>query len=476
MTDHAFAATARTFVSRQASLRMAFLLVLTATLWLVITWLFLSGDVEYVSYVVASITGGFLLLGLLLRGSIRFGHLNLPSFFMVSYVAVLLVPSIVRFLEMDDPIRYTFILAMGSVLWTFPMGVGVANLVLYRSFGERRTSLVLCGDTKKLDHDVAPVLALLLLVSVLVFTVVIVRLPFVPVEEALRSGTSAIDPVRLRFAAAELPKSIHLSYELTRRALLPGCTIYAYLMSVRYKRTWTMAFFVLFLFTLLVTVFFLDRGPLVSFFFLLIFSRLLARDQTLFSLVRPWSVLVVVAAMLSSGAMTVLQYGGVLSWQGGLSSAWYVFSVRLFNPALWASRVFMGYNYDLSFLYGRSVRLFSVIRGSEYVESLVRPSIEVGPVSFVADLWRQWGWPGVIVGSIVLGCLYQYVDRKYLCGGANRSVPVIVCHTILLSSTTVILYGNLFGVMSVSLFLVGVLASAVAYSVQMGRGMSRPLC
>lgn len=469
MTSRTMTPLANAYTNRRCSLGMAFLAVLFVVLWLVMTWTLLTGDAEYVSYVIGSVTGGFLLLCILLRGAIWFGRLNLPSFFMACYVVVLLVPSIVRFFEMDDPIRYTFLVAMGSVLWTFPIGVGIANFMLYKSFAQRSMKLPLSDNIKRLDHDLAPVFAILFFVSIVVFAVVIAHMPFVPLQEAVRSDTSVVDPVRLRFAVVELPRELHFSYELIRRAVLPACTIYAYLMSVRYKSYWMVVFPMLFVFTLFVTIFFLDRGPLVTLFSLPLFSWLLVRNQKLSGLVRPWPILIVVAAMLASGAMTVLQYGGNFSWQSGISSAWYVFSVRLFNPALWASRVFMDYNYDLSFLYGRSVRLFAVIGRGEYVESLIRPPIEVGPVSFVADLWRQWGWPGVIVGSIVLGCLYQYVDRKYLCGDTDRDIAVIVCHTTLLGGSTVILYGNLFGVMSLSIFLIGVLASVLAHSRQTGQ-------
>ncbi len=448
-------------VDLRRSYGIASITALCALIWLLVTFGLLSGDALFASGVTGAVVLEFFLLRMVLGKTLRLGQLNLPSFFLLVYLVILFIPAIFRFLDMTNPIRYAYLIAMESVLVTYPMGVGIANILLYGLSGKQDTQFTYYVIRTKFDYKVVPLFVIVLFLSAVILLLTAWQSPYIPLAEAIGFKSSSIDSVRLRFTITEMPKVLQYAFELVRTLALPACATYAYLMLVLYGDYWKRIFPVLFLFSLSATAFSLDRGPIVAQFAMILIARSLVRVESLKSLLKAKPVLAVISSMIAAGSISVLQYGGSLSVHKILNDAWYVFSVRIFDPAYMASLAFQEYNYDFGFLYGRSVRLFSMLSGREYVESLARIAVEVGPVSFIGDLWRQWGWSGVILGGISLGCVHQFVDRQFL-SGTYRNIMSITAHALLLSSSVMILYGNLFGIMSVSLFGFSVLASAFA--------------
>src|SRR5258708_35663436 len=71
----------------------------------------------------------FLIQCVLLGESLGLNHFTIPSCFMLICIAILLIPSIQTLTNLRPPIRYTYFAAIQSVLITFPLGVGLANLL-----------------------------------------------------------------------------------------------------------------------------------------------------------------------------------------------------------------------------------------------------------------------------------------------------------------------------------------------------------
>src|SRR5438093_5637030 len=92
--------------------------------------LFVSDVEPYVSLICVACIGIFLIEKCILGDSLRLTNLTIPAFFIIVYIAVMALPAIIMFGEMDHPIRYQYLLAIQSVLMTFPIGVGIANCIV----------------------------------------------------------------------------------------------------------------------------------------------------------------------------------------------------------------------------------------------------------------------------------------------------------------------------------------------------------
>jgi hypothetical protein len=101
---------------------------------------------------------------------------------------------------------------------------------------------------------------------------------------------------------------------------------------------------------------------------------------------------------------------------------------------------------------GRYVRMFSILRGGEYLESRYAPRLVILPVSFVGDLWRNWGWPAVLAGGFVVGFLAQCVQQTLF---VQKTVIAAVFQAILCLAFIWLIPGNAFGIVTTSLLLGG---------------------
>lgn len=448
-------------VDDRKSIRTAFIrtfLALCVLFWLVVTFGYLSEDARFASIVTGAIIIGFGLLNQLLGKPLQIGRLDLPSFFISVYLLILFVPAIFIFFDISGSIKYSYLVAMESLLLTFTIGAGLANVLLYMSSPGLKPNHTPHIVRTELDLKFESIWLILVVFSGVVLVMAIIALPFNPLIEAIKRDTSSIDQVRLRYVATELPKVLGFLYEIVRRAILMGCVVYAYLMSVIWGDRWKRIFPVLFVLLLIANSFSLERGPLIAQFAVILIAMLLVNNQTLFSILKPRRLVLAISAMLVGGVMTLLQYGLDFSFGQVLKRSWLVFSSRLFDPAYMASLAFQEFNADTYFLNGQYVRLLSVLRGREIVEAFARPQLDIGPVSFIGDLWRQWGWPGVIIGGVIIGLVFQLVDRQYLSIDGEKSLLLITIHAILLGGVLLILYGSVFGVMSVSVFIAAVAA------------------
>ena len=82
-------------------------------------------DLLFVVSILGLALGGLHLFGRMFLGdSFKLTRLTLPSFFIIAYIVLMSIPSIIWFYApVNDPIRYTFFVAVQSVLISFPLGV-----------------------------------------------------------------------------------------------------------------------------------------------------------------------------------------------------------------------------------------------------------------------------------------------------------------------------------------------------------------
>lgn len=398
----------------------------------------------------------------LLADTLRFSYWTIPSFFMLMYLALMPYGAIVTFVEMDHPMRYTYLLAVLSVLVTFPIGVALANSILTRPSTVIRRyvrSQLVAAPT---DRQFAPTFFALLLLGIPILTMYLGYSEHVQLLEVIKKYPTNIDAVTLKFSGADdLPRMVQYSFEVLRRFILPLCVLFAYLMASTGRRSWQIAFWPLLVGGLFVSALTLDRAPPVAFLVMLVLGYILRTPQSLakaFSNVRLLSIMTL--AMIVGGIVSVLQYQSEFTSDSVISSAAYVLKYRILQDAPYmASTAFETFNESTGFLYGKYMRIFSLMPGFEYVESSDTIYSPAAPVGFVGDLWRNFGWPGVILGTVLIGFAYQTIQVKLF---VRKTVFMLSIHVILLIGSIWIIHGNVLGVMSTSVMVLATVAGAYA--------------
>ncbi len=390
----------------------------------------------------------FLFLKILLGGSLRFTHLTLPSFFMFFYIILMCFPSMIVFSKMDHPIKYTYFMAVQSVLITFPIGVGLASLFVDNP-PKIITSFLYSNLTKtKDDSKFFPVFILILVFSFPIIALYCSYAEYIQLIEVIKSYPTSIDKLTLRLAQKTTPDIIHGTFELLRRFALPFCMLYAYFMSRVYKRIWRYIFWVLFFTTLFISSLTLDRAPPVTLLIMMVLAYLLSRNQPILKTINVRLIVVFIAAMVVGGIISVLQYQSAFTPKMIVKNIWYVFSYRIIQDAAFMSSLaFKDFSDPALFMHGKSISiLIASLFGLDYTPAY--------PAGFVGDLWRNFGWFGVIFGTIIIGFIYQLIQIKLF---TNKSIPTLSIYVILLVNCAWLIFGNVLGTIFVITFFLSVL-------------------
>jgi oligosaccharide repeat unit polymerase len=422
-----------------------------------------AGDEPFVPLVFGSSLFLFLCLKKRLGDSLCFNYLTLPSFFMLMYLLLVPFGAIATFKQMDHLIRHTYLMAMHSVFVTFPIGIVLANAVVENSSrilqGYRRSPM----EVTQNDLRFIPIFKILLLSAVPILLSYFLYSEYVQLIEVIRKYPTNIDVETLKFAGNDdLPEVVQFAFELLRRFILPLCALYAYLMTSSTRKSgWNYVFPVLFVSTLFVSSLTLDRAPPLAFVVMFILAFLLRQGKVqLTSIFKTRLIIIFVAAMTVGGTISVLQYQSDFEFQTVVTNSWYVFSYRILQDAPYmASIAFATFNDSSTFLYGSAMRIFSVLPGFHYVESDSSIYSPAAPVGFVADLWRNFGWFGVLVGPVLIGFAYQMIQLKLF---IRKTILTVSLNVILLVGCIWIIHGNVLGVMSTSVMFFGVLFSVLS--------------
>lgn len=438
------------------------ILLIFAAMVFSVLWLAISKeDTVFVLTVFGTFFSVFMFEKISLGSSLRFSFFTIPSFFMLCYIVLMAGPSIYVFSTMSSPMKYDYFLAVQSVLITFPMGIFLANSMFRGPSGIIENYLF--SDIKRTSYDFefVPVYRIFLLISFFLLFLYFKFSGHVQLFELIKQYPASIDAEELRFAENELPNSIHFLFEILRRVILPICVLYAYFMSYVYRGRWVYRFWVLLSVTLIINLLTLDRGPFIGLFALLLLAFLLARNKSIWKVsFSPKMLLLIALVALVGGGISVAQYQSDFSWGLMLTNSFYVLTYRILQDAAFmCSLAFELFNYDSGLLYGKCIRLFSILPGFNYVHSVNSynafsvNAFSLAPVSFVGDLWRNWGWPGIITGPICIGFIYQFVQLKLF---REKNVIILSLQVFLILGSILIIHGNLLGVVTTSIFLSGV--------------------
>lgn len=434
------------------------LMVAAATIW---AHFVTDGDFV-ATLIVCGAFGGFAVIKIALKNSLSFRYLTIPSVFIAAYIVMMALPAIPMYAAMDNPVRIHFLAAVESVLIVFPLGLAFANLF------ERRPSDVIhlyCTTPLKVtpaDFRMVPVFRLVLLSSIPIMVTFFMYSSQVQLVEVIRAYPTNVDKTTFRFAQNDLPKVIHYAFELLRRMLLPICTMFALFMSLTTGGKWSVVYWPLFFLTFVAASLTLDRAPPSAFFVMMLLAWMVSGRKGLFTAAFRLRTLRVAAAVgVCGGIISVLQYQSDFTWDRVLSNIWYVLSYRILQDPIYMAAVYSFQNFpdEADMLGGSHIRLFSIF-GQTYAESLDSdPRFPAAPVTFVGDLWRNWGWEGVIIGAFLIGFLYQMLQLKLF----RQKTPTSATFQVLLLINCIwIIPGNFLGIMTTSIILLSVLFLLVA--------------
>lgn len=415
-----------------------------------------DGDV-FATITVCVAFGGFAAIKFALRQSLSVRYLTIPSVFVVAYIFMMALPAIPMYAAMDNPIRTHFLLAIESVLVTFPLGLVFANLFEARPADVIKRYCTTPLKATAADLHMVPFFRAVLLSSIPILVLFFMYSSQVQLVEVIAAYPTNVDKLAFRLAQNDLPQVIHYAFELLRRMLLPICTMFAFFMSLTIGGRWAVIYWPLFLLTIIVASLTLDRAPPSAFFVMMLMAWMVSgRKGLLSSAIRLRTLRVAAAVGICGGIISVFQYQSDFSWNLVLRNIWYVLSYRIIQDPTYMAAVYSFQNFpdEADMLGGSHIRLFSLF-GQSYSESGdPDPRFPVAPVTFVGDLWRNWGWEGVILGAFLIGFLYQLLQLKLF---RKKTPTSATFHVLLLINCIWIIPGNFLGIMTTSIFLLSVI-------------------
>jgi oligosaccharide repeat unit polymerase len=411
----------------------------------------------------------YLFRRMFLGESFKLTRLTIPSFFMCAYIILMSIPAVIWFYaSVRDPMRYTFFLAMQSVLIAFPLGVLCAN-VLFINPGvpSRLVKQFLQAPLVKTSHDsyMFPFWVILVLASILIATVYIANSGYVPLLGALTAyGELPAQEVRSSMARESDP--IHYGHALAGRFLLPFCFLYAYFTYYLYKGRWRLVFWITLLLAMFISLLSFDRTyPFSIPVFLALAIYFKNQNNELILMHRSPSILerhspskskvrfviltfaALALAMIVGGTISRTQYNQPLNFGLILETSLGFFVDRVLLDASYMAYVyFEEFNNSNKFLYGQSLHmLLSSILGVKFYPT-------ISP-SFVAELWLNFGWLGVLIGSAIIGCVLQVMQLHLF---RMKSIPTLCLYIILLLNGAWIIYGHIFATMVISVYVAAI--------------------
>lgn len=421
---------------------------------------FLDQEVEFLPIALLGVGLSIFFAERVLIGSaLSFSAMTVPSVFMLGFIAILCLGTVITWDTFDGPTKLLYLQALLVTLVVFPVGVWVANLVCGMLLHRREPDDLWQLDVSVIDRKFEDFFWLFMFTSIAVVVLFFAVSTHVQLIDFLLQSPTALDPDWVRFTQTELPKPVQYLFEVTRRVLLPLCMLYAYFMKVADGGKWRWLFPTVFLLSLIVSLLTLDRSPPMGLMAMLAVAHFVAHRHTN----SKWLViaLIIVTAIFMAGIISIFQYqssatSSVTSVDEIFDTSLYVATYRIFgSPPEMAIRAFETYNYDTYFLNGEHVRLFNFLSGGEYVESASTSAdpLAVAPVTFVGDLWRNWGWEGVIVGAFAYGFILQFL-QVYIFD--RITVLRAAIYVLLILGSLAAIHGNAFGVITLSVvFLAG---------------------
>lgn len=392
--------------------------------------------------------GGKLLLGPCLQVS----NLTIPAMFLMAYFCLMALPSLMIYSEMDHWARSNYLWCIQSVLVTFPVGVLLATSCF--SDSRKRVAAYAADRLHITAGDVAfrRIVYLVFWIACGVAGVYIAVSEFIPIMKLFVDYSAEIDDLSLRFSVSELPRALLFALAISRSLLIPLCMLYLYFMWVAGGGIWRRDFLFVFITGMIIACLSLERAPAMVLCCMLLFGVAIANTQRLFRVkaIRAYATVASIALVVT-GLISAIQYDSEADLGEVQDGVHHVVVNRILLASARTSAMAFEYfpTADRQ-LRGQYIRMFCLLTGREYLESRYAPRLVILPVSFVGDLWRNWGWPAVLLGGLIAGFGTQAVQVALL---RRKSVISAVFQAILILVWIWLIPGNAFGIVTTSLLL-----------------------
>lgn len=386
--------------------------------------------------------------------------LTIPGFFYTAYIALFVIPSVIIYNQMVDPIREKYLVSSLSILLLFPCGVLFGHFIASIITAPRNTSnyaMAFCDVTNR-DMKLRPVIIGAYFFSIIIGIVYCSYLEVVPVLKIFRDFSSIYDEKQLRFMFELVPPIVAFAFAFCRIVVIPTCLMYLYIL----KQHGIVSSASFWLYTaggaILASVS-LDRGPVLIIFVMLAIADCLASPGIFlnrrtygrsFGLLMIGILIVAIISAAQTGEVTTQTYAQNIE---------HVIAKRIFlSPATVASSAFQA-TPGPDFLGGRYIRIITFITTGEYIKGSAAPPLVILPCGFMADLWRNWGSKGIAIGAIVFGAYAQVFQTLAF---VRKTLTCVIAQAFFLLGMLWLIPGNAIGAITTTVLLVGGMGSVAA--------------
>jgi len=385
------------------------------------------------------ILSGFLLLLLnkVFSGLIfSWSRLTLPGFFHAMYLTFFSVPSIIWFCLDTDPVRIAYYYAAQLVPVIIAAG-SISAFFLLKISGESPEMHLPFQLTRQASDRYLPLLILVfMLLSGLIALIYIKEAKVVPLFiSVLKYGSSSGQLVR--HSIYDSSEAVQYFYALAVRFFLPLSVLVSFFMARVYKAKWKIYYWVILAFSLFCSLLSLEKSNLIGLFAVLLLGYYCVSKKII-----SWAnICVIFLALLLGGLVKRAQYqldidvGQLPNYMSQI-----LISRMWLDPSYMCLAAFHKYNAATMFLHGHSIKLFSFF-GLEFTH--------FSSIGFVGDLWVNFGWWGILIGSFTLGFILQSAQLLF---HKKTDILRFAIFVLLLVNSVWIIYGSVLSIMVLSVY------------------------
>lgn len=412
--------------------------------------------------VIAALLVFYLSAGLMHLTARLFDHtrLTIATFFYVSYLMMIYLPGFVVFGERTDPARWTFLIAVQSVLIMVPLGVGLMSLIARYSRAQDdrfyADPIQVPGTTTIEYHVAVTMLAVAGVITLLYFSQLhFARIPLVymfahPNDvdrlQALREESFKLFDPRWNTASSSV---IFYGFLFLRTLLFPFLILFAF---GYYLCTGERRWLILFAVSLLLGGFYaaasIARAPLAAIVMRIMFFYYVFRHGTMG---RRMTTILVAATLAFPLLVTGLAYGSQ-----GMDDAFLRVGKRFFyTPADDLYVYFEVFPRHVDYQYGGTLakpllKLFELpyFYIENYVYMYQFPNgVETGHANaaFLSNLHADFGLVGVFLGSLLVGMLMQGVQIHL--ARQRKTVLAVAIYAFMMYAFWVLNFGSVTSVL-----------------------------
>ncbi len=352
-----------------------------------------------------------------------FHALDLMSFLMIIIFIALILPSffLIKEIQADYAIKAT--LALLIALMMIRLGGLIADVGLNKNISETRTGWIYEKGSMDYKPKVNTLSILIVLVTLITELYWIVKTPSVPLLEMITNFGSSTNLLQKReesFKLLELPSVMRYSFEWVRYILWPLMTC---MQLAKYKmkgeKRDLFIFFIYFLIGLFITSSTTAKAVVAEFILSLMITYVIASNKKISGKVYFVGIILVFMFPFIVFLFTGISANVSNPLDFAIKSIW----LRLFDVVPRAAMVhYMVFPDHVGFLYGKSISIFSYIKGSEVFPLNNFLFVAFNPygsdpnpsgylnAAYTSEMWANFGWLGIILSSLFIGWFLKLVD------------------------------------------------------------------